>query len=298
MTVKKYGKFLYIAAIVALAAIFLYSAGSLISYFLDSKKSQGAYDDLASLVEHARPTSPPFRVPNRPDVPSHAPSDATAPPVEQETDPAPSHVTVVHPETDVPVDVLPEYVELFLLNPDLVGWISIEDSIINYPVVQTGTDRTDYYLYRDFHRDYSSHGCIYVREQCDVFAPSDNLTIYGHRMKDNTMFGQLAKYESKSYWELHPFIRFDTISQRQMYQIICVFKTTATVGEGFTYHRFSDAANPEEFDTFLRQCKALALYDTALTAQYGDKLITLSTCEYSQQNGRLVVVAKRIWQEN
>lgn len=290
---KKYGKILYIAAIVALAGVFLYSAGSLIAYFAESKQSQGEYDDLAALVQQARPTMPPFQEPDRPDAPSDS-QDATA--ATEETEPAPRYVTIIHPQTGMPMDILPEYADLFLLNPDLVGWISIEDSLINYPVVQTGTDRTDYYLQRDFYKNYSSHGCIYVREQCNVFAPSDNLTIYGHRMKDNTMFGHLAKYESKSYWELHPYIRFDTLTDRQMYQIICIFKTTATVDEGFPYHRFVDAGSQEEFDAFLNRCKSLALYDTGLTAEYGDSLITLSTCEYSQQNGRLVVVAKRIWQ--
>lgn len=288
-------KFLYIAAIIVLAAIFLYSAGSLVIYYMDSVKSQSAYDDLAAIMEQARPTVPFFTVPN-PD----APTQQTPPSIpEASTEPeSPSpYVTIVHPDTGEEMEILPEYAQLFLLNTDLVGWISIEDSPVNYPVVQTGADRTDYYLYRDFYGSNSSHGCIYVQEQCDVFAPSDNVIIYGHRMHDFSMFGQLAKYEYKPHWKQYPYIRFDTLKNRQMYQIICVFKTTASSNGGFPYHRFSDAASKEEFDAYLQQCKALALYDTGLTAEYGDKLITLSTCEYTQNNGRLGVVAKLIWQE-
>ena len=283
---KKFKKFIYGAAIAALAALFLYSAGSLILYYAQSAKSQGAYDDLAAMMEQVRPSSP---LPTAPDRPNTSTSPTEAPPESP-------YVTIVHPDTGEEMEILPEYAELFQMNTDLVGWISIYDSMINYPVVQTGTDRTDYYLKRDFYKNYSAHGCIYVREQCDVFAPSDNLTIYGHRMQDNTMFGYLAKYEEKSYWELHPFVRFDTLKHRQLYQIICVFKTTANLGEGFPYHRFENAQTEEEFNDFLSRCKSLALYDTGLTAKYGDKLISLSTCEYTQQNGRLVVLAKRIAQ--
>lgn len=292
---RKTEKIICTVAIIALAAIFLYSAGSLIIYYAESAQSQGAYNDLASIMENARPSIPFFTAPSPDGTDPQRPTDV--PHATVETEPTSPYVTIVHPDTGEEMEILPEYASLFQMNTDLVGWISIEDSLVNYPVVQTGTDRTDYYLDRDFSKNYSAHGCIYVREQCDVFTPSDNVTIYGHRMQDNTMFGHLARYEDKSYWELHPYIRFDTLKHRQLYQIICVFKTSATLGAGFPYHRFENAQTEEEFDAFINQCKALELYDTGVTAHYGDKLITLSTCEYSQHNGRLVVVAKRILQE-
>ena len=87
---------------------------------------------------------------------------------------------------------------------------------------------------------------------------------------------------------------FDTLTQLHTYKIIAVFKTTATEGKGFSYHTFVNAADQAEYDEYVNTCKELSLYDTGETAQYGDKLITLSTCEYSQSHGRLVVVAKRI----
>ena len=87
---------------------------------------------------------------------------------------------------------------------------------------------------------------------------------------------------------------FDTLMEHHTYEVIAVFTTTASKGQGFNYHHFIDADSPEEFDEYIADCKIRALYDTGVTATYGDKLITLSTCEYSQKNGRFAVVAKRI----
>ena len=271
-------KFLYIGAIVVLAGIFLYSGFSLADYFLKSQESQKTYEELANLVEQARPEPVPDsgQTPDNPVIPGSP------------------LVSVQHPETGETVQVLPELASIFRLNPETVGWIRIAGTNINYPVVQSAADNIDYYLYRDFYGEYDSHGCIYAREQCDISAPSDNITIYGHRMQDHTMFGHLAKYEKKAFWQENQYILFDTLTERHTYQIVAVLTTTATLGQGFQYHLFVDAKNAADFDEFIRQCKALSLYDTGIDAQYGDKLITLSTCEYTQENGRLVVVAKRI----
>ena len=113
-------------------------------------------------------------------------------------------------------------------------------------------------------------------------------------MKDGSMFGLLRNYRSKSYWEKHRYIYFDTLTERHTYEIFAVFTTVATKGKGFAYHQFVDADDQEEYDEYIRDCQNVDLYDTGITPQYGDKLITLSTCEYSQKNGRLVVVARRI----
>jgi sortase B len=153
----------------------------------------------------------------------------------------------------------------------------------------------NYYLYRDFYKKWSNGGSLYIREACDVQTPTDNVTIYGHNMKNSgTMFHQLLDYTEKEFWQEHRYIRFDTLSERHTYEIIATFKTSANAGEGFPYHLFINAENEAEFDAFVKTCKELAFYDTGVSASYGDKLITLSTCEYTLDNGRLVVVAKRI----
>lgn len=278
---KKHWKtILFWAVVLALVAVFAYSAYSLITYYADSLESEKTYDNLAQMLVD-RPTIP-------------LPQDTETETVPDTTEPTQEMVTVLDPDTGEMMQILPEYAELYALNPDLVGWISIEGTKINYPVVQTAPDNANYYLDRNFEQKRSAHGCIYVNEIANVFTPSDNVTMYGHRMADNSMFGQLGLYTDQGFWQDHQYIRFDTLQERHLYQIICVFSTTASMGQGFAYHNFVNADEAVDFNTYVTRCKALDYYDTGITAEYGDKLITLSTCEYSNTNGRLVVVAKRI----
>ena len=191
--------------------------------------------------------------------------------------------------------LLPELAELFGQNGDLVGWISIADTNINYPVMQS-VNEPNFYLKHGFDKEYSEYGCPYVQEDCDVQKPSDNLVIYGHHMKNGSMFAHLDKFKSESFWSEHKTIAFNTLTDRQEYEIVAVFRTVVYTDspDAFKYYRFVDAGNANEFDSFIAKCKELSFYDTGVTAAYGDKLITLSTCEYSRNNSRLVVVAKRI----
>ena len=188
--------------------------------------------------------------------------------------------------------ILPEYGELFLQNPDMVGWIKVEGTNINYPVMQTPNE-PNFYLKHNFEKEYSDLGTPYVQEDCDI-AVSDNLVIYGHHIKGQKMFGALEEYKSQSFYEEHKSVQFDTLTQHNEYEVIAVFKTVAYSAEGYRYYDFVNAENEDEFKAYVEKCKELALYDTGVTAEYGDRLITLSTCEYSAQNGRLVVVAKKV----
>lgn len=267
-------KWMYNTLICVFVAVFLFSGIMLARYWLDSKAESDQYDDLAALVEQARPSLP-------------AP-DSTAPVEEPKT----PWVTIHDPETGYPVCILPEYVQPYTMNNDLVGWIQIPGTRLNYPVMQT-PDSPDYYLKRNFKKKKNAHGCIYAKEDCDL-SESDNVTLYGHYMNDGSMFAPLGKYKKKSYWEKHPIIAFDTLTQRNTYEIFAVLLTTATEDKGFRYHTFVKVQSQQEYDDFVSQCKALSLYDTGITPQYGDRLITLSTCEYSHTNGRLVVVARLI----
>ena len=269
-------KWIYNALIVLFAGVLAVSAFFLISYFWESYRQERRYEDLAQLAQvPPRPT-----VEQEEDVP---PTAATEPAL----------VTVVNPATGQTLQVLPDFAQLYTLNSDLVGWIKIPGTDIDYPVMQT-PDSPDYYLTRNFDRQDSAYGCLYAREVCDVFAPSDNITIYGHHMKDGSMFAQLERYLEKTFWEENPYIYFDNLTQKHTYEIMAVFRTTAVSGEGFAYHSFVNAAGDAEFAEFADTCKDLSLYDTGIHADYGDKLITLSTCEYTRKAGRLVVVARQI----
>ena len=191
--------------------------------------------------------------------------------------------------------VLPELAELYQQNSDLAGWIRIEDTNINYPVMHM-PDNPDFYLKHGFDKEYSDYGCPYVQENCDVQLPSDNVILYGHHMKNGSMFADLEKFKSQDFWQEHKTISFSTVTDRYEYEIVSVFKTFvySDSPESFKYYHFVSAETPEDFSAFIDRCKELALYDTGVSAECGDKLITLSTCEYSRTNGRLVVVAKRI----
>lgn len=268
-------KWIYNLLLGIFVAVFLVSAGCLAWYYIDAGRQADRYDQLSQLIETEN---------TRPAIPEEGVQ--TPPAVPLTTD-------VTNPKTGQTMAVLKEFGKLYQMNSDLVGWLSIPALHISYPVMQT-PDSPDFYLKRNFDKEANAHGCLYARESCDVFTPGDNVTIYGHRMRDGSMFARLDKYMDKSFCQENPYIYFDTLFEKHTYQVVAVFLTTASVGEGFSYHTFENAADEADYADFVAQCKALSLYDTGVDAVYGDKLITLSTCEYSQTNGRLVVVAKRV----
>ena len=184
-----------------------------------------------------------------------------------------------------------KYDELYSQNNDLIGWIKIDDTVIDYPIMQS-RDNPNFYLNHNFDKEYSRFGVPYMQENCSVL--SDNIIIYGHNMKNKSMFNELTKYSNKDFYNSHKFIQLDTLSEQRTYEVICAFKTVAYTSNGFAYYNFVDANTKDDFSAYIEKCKALSFYDTGVSAEDGDKLITLSTCEYSQNNGRFVVVAKLI----
>ena len=277
------------------AVVFVVSGIVLADYLLEDYRGQREYNELAEIVEQARQTMPTSSTEPSEDPTADTASSGDTTPTET-TEPKPTGpvlTPVTDPETGETVEVLPEYAQLYLMNNDMVGWMKLEGTKLNYPVMQT-PDRPNYYLERGFEKKFVSGGSLYAREICDVAGPSDNVTIYGHNMKTGAMFAVLLKYRHESFFKEHQLIQFDTLQERHTYQIFAVFRTTASVGQGFEYHQFIDAYDQQEFDAFVSECKRLSFYDTGITPQYGSKLITLSTCEYSQLNGRFVVVAMRV----
>ncbi len=191
-------------------------------------------------------------------------------------------------------DILPEYEKIHQKNQRLIGWVKIDDTIIDYPVMQTVNN--EYYLDHNFNQEEDRNGCIFMDYQCDVVKGCDNIILYGHHMKSGKMFGTLNKYSKESYYEEHPTIQFDTIYEKGTYQVMYVFRSKVYSEEDvtFKYYQFINAASEMEFNSYLNEMAALSLYDTGVTAGYGDKLLTLSTCDYQEKKGRFVVVAKKI----
>lgn len=201
---------------------------------------------------------------------------------------------LVHRTTfDMP-DVLDEYKTLYEKNKKLIGWLKIDDTIIDYPVMQTLDN--EYYLDHNFNQEYDKNGSLFLDCDCSVYPQSTNLIIYGHHMKSGQMFGQLQKYAKESYGEKHSVIQFDSIYEKAEYQVMYVFRSQVYNEDDlvFKYYQFINANSEEEFNSYMKEMQAMSLYDTGVTASYGDSLLTLSTCDHSQTDGRFVVVAKRI----
>ena len=204
------------------------------------------------------------------------------------------HINYTKEEEKKELVVLEKYKKLFSQNKSLIGWIKIDDTNIDYPVMQTVNN--EYYLDHNYNQQYDKNGSIFLDKDCDITNPGTNMIIYGHHMKSGKMFGNLKLYSNKSYYDEHPIIQFDTIYEEGRYQIMYVFRSRIYNEDEivFKYYQFFDVATPEEFDSNMSEMAKISLYDTGVTAKYGDKLITLSTCDNSEQDGRFVVVAKKI----
>lgn len=206
-----------------------------------------------------------------------------------------SPVTIHYTEDEErELTVLPEYETLYNKNKKLIGWLKIDNTNIDYPVMQTANN--EYYLDHNFNQEYDKNGSLFLDAACDVVNRNTNLIIYGHHMKSGKMFGNLNSYSSKEYCEKHSTIRFDTIYEKGLYQVMYVFRSRIFNEDEvvFKYYQFLDAASEKEFASNMQEMAALSLYDTGVTAVFGDELLTLSTCDSSEQDGRFVVVAKRI----
>ena len=139
--------------------------------------------------------------------------------------------------------------ELYKINNDLVGWLKIENTNMNYPVMQT-KDRPDYYLRKNIYKKYSVFGTPYIDENCDM-ENGNNLIIYGHHINGNKMFGELENYKNEEYYNKHKFIKFYTLNEKAEYEIISVFKTTVYNDKGFKYYQYYNLEDEREFETTL-----------------------------------------------
>lgn len=179
-------------------------------------------------------------------------------------------------------------------NSDIVGWIEVEGTNINYPVLQ-GEDNS-YYMNHNYKKEENTYGSIFLDKDYDWSIPSSNLLLYGHNLQNGELFHDILNYKDKSYYEEHPVIRFTTEKADSEFEIISAFysrvyyKSETNV---FRYYYFINADNEEEYNEFIENAKESSIYDTGKTAEYGDQLITLSTCSYHTEDGRFAVVARK-----
>ena len=191
-------------------------------------------------------------------------------------------------------DILEDYITLYNNNKSLVGWISIEGTLVDYPVMQSHNE--EYYLDHNFNQEKDNNGSIFIDKDCSIWPRSQNIIIYGHNMKSGKMFGQLKDYKSKSFYEKHKTILFDSLYEKGTYEVMYVFgdniydESEVT----FKYYQFIDPNSEAEWNSAMTYMAEKSLYETEVTAPYGSELITLSTCDYEKNAERFVIVAKRV----
>lgn len=203
--------------------------------------------------------------------------------------------------------MLTEYASLYRSNNDMIGWLRIEDSRIDYPVMQTPYNE-EYYMYLDFEKKKNQNGSLIMdtdstvgigaleENYMDGVRPSTNLIIHGHAMSDGSMFGDLPKYSEKAYGEKHSYICFDSLYEKRQYQVMAVFYSQVYRADEdtFKFYQFFQADSEDEFGDWYYNVKKMSIYDTGVKAEYGDEFITLTCCSYHTDEGRFVVVGKRV----
>lgn len=179
-------------------------------------------------------------------------------------------------------------------NNDIVGWIEIKDTNINYPVLQ-GSDN-EFYLTHNYKKEKTEKGSIFLTKDYDWNKPSCNLLIYGHNIRNGQMFQDLLKYEDKEFYYKHPTIRFTTEDEDAEYEIISAFKSKVYYKyekNVFKYYDFVNANTEEEYNDFVENAKNASLYETGIEVEYNEQLITLITCSYHTEDGRFVLIGKK-----
>ena len=196
---------------------------------------------------------------------------------------------------ELPEPYVSPYSDYFTKYPDIAAWFQIPDTIIDYPVMWTPEDET-YYLYKHYDGSENINGSLLLDTDSSLDPLTTNLILHGHNMKSGAMFGYLPMYEKYSYYEQHKEMLLYTPEGERTYEVIAVFRSQVFKKKDtcFKYYKFFQADTEEEFNDFYDNIKALSIYDTGVTAEFGDHFITLSTCVSHVENGRFVVVAKEI----
>lgn len=266
-------KLLLILVGIVLALVLLIAAG-LALFFGGNEKAEEDFQALSAQVQLAEETAASTTAPASTTASTAA---TTVPTVPAETQPT----------------ILPQYADLYNANNEMIGWIKIEGTKIDYPVMHTPNDPQKY-LHKSFAQTDSYPGVPFIDAGCTM--ESQNRLIYAHNMPNGTMFRDLMKYQEKTFWQKHPTITFNTLYEEQEYEIVAAFNDRVYYQREtgmFKFYQFIDPATKEEFDAGIAAMKDKALYDTGVTAEYGDQLITLVTCAYHTDHGRFVVLARK-----
>lgn len=191
--------------------------------------------------------------------------------------------------------IMKEYRKLYQKNKDLIGWVTVKNTQIDYPVMQTKKD-SEYYLHRNYKKEQDVNGLPFLDAKCDVEDAQSNLMVYGHHMKSGLMFAHLEDFEDKDFYKKHKIIEFDTLYEKRKYEVVAVFRSKIYKEneDVFKYYRYGGPLSEKQYNTYVENCKKLSVHNTGVTPKYGEQLLTLVTCAYHTEDGRFVVVARRV----
>lgn len=190
--------------------------------------------------------------------------------------------------------VLKEYRKLYRKNSDLIGWVTVKGTKIDYPVMQTPED-SEFYLHKNFKKEKDINGLPFLDAKCDVEDADSNLMVYGHHMKSGLMFAHLEDFENKDFYTKHKTIEFDTLYEKREYEVVAVFRSQIYKEDEdvFKYYQYGGPLSKKQFTTYVDNCIKLSVHKTGVEPVYGEQLLTLVTCAYHTEEGRFVVVARR-----
>lgn len=275
-----------LAAVLGVVAVVCLTAAVIliICQVKDNIQTSKNTEELQASADAVRSEAPDPLLPSAPSEPSSEESAAESPPEPPASSPEPTLKPVENP-----------YSDSFLANSDMAAWLQIAGTEIDYPVMWTPEDE-EYYLRRGFDGSSNKNGCLILDTDSSLNPLTTNLIIHGHNMKSGAMFGTLTDYEDEAYGQEHKNISLYTRECLRNYEVIAVFRSQVykKSDQVFKFYQFFQADTAEEFDDFYQNIKALSLYDTGVTAEFGDRFLTLSTCAYHVENGRFVVVAKEV----
>ncbi len=255
--------------IVVFALVFIGCGWYLFSYYWNAKQAGDEMEALGQLVEET----------------------------EAEPDDAPDVAEEI--EIEAPSGekkkILKKYKKLYKKNKDVIGWVKVDDTPINYPVMFTPKEN-EYYLHRNFDKKDDINGMPFLDAVCDPDNPFDNLMIYGHHMKSGMMFAHLLDFEDVSFYKKHKVIHFDTLYEKHDYEIVAAFRSQVYKEDQkvFKYYDYLGNLSEERFNEYVKNIKKMSAYDTGVQPKYGDQLLSMATCAYHVDEGRFVVVARKI----
>lgn len=260
---KKGIRIALILFMVVLIGVLGFSVYKFLSEYIPQQREQNRFAELRDLIEEDEYEDP--------SDPSSDPSESGTPKVKTS-----------------------KYKKLFAMNEDMRGWIKVNGTQIDYPVMKSDLEDGEYYLHRDFDGDYSFAGCLFIGKYCDY--DSDIFIIYGHNMLNGSMFGELHDFSDEDFAKKHMDIQFDTKNERRVYRVFGAFWSKAFYEDepGFKYYEAVGNYDEDSYNNILWSFESMMAMRLDYEPKYPDQIMLMSTCSYNEANGRFVVAAYRI----